>query len=75
MSQVTDGVSVPDSAALPFGTFERVLKDPCNSDAALGISACMEDLEVGPRPLLHIVGMRVPLWLGFRGLMTPLCML
>ena len=38
-------MAVPDSVALPFGTFERTLKDPCNSDAALGISACMEDLE------------------------------
>ena len=47
LSQVPTGVSVPDSAALPFGTFERTLKDHCNSDAALGISACMDDLEVG----------------------------
>lgn len=38
-------MAVPDSVALPFGTFERTLKDPCNSNAALGISACMEDLE------------------------------
>ncbi len=45
--QVPSGVSIPNSVALPFGTFERTLKDPCNSDAALGISACMEDLEVG----------------------------
>ena len=39
-------MAVPDSVALPFGTFERTLEDPVNSDAALGISACMEDLEV-----------------------------
>ena len=44
--QIPDGVSVPESVALPFGAFERTLNDPCNSDAALGISACMEDLEV-----------------------------
>ena len=54
-AQVPDGVSVPESVALPFGAFERTLKDPCNSDAALGISACMDDLEVwslsAPPPL------------------------
>ena len=39
-------MAVPESVALPFGTFERTLEDPVNSDAALGISACMNDLEV-----------------------------
>ena len=65
MLQVTGGVSVPDSVALPFGSFERVLEDPCNSDAALGISACMEDLEVGLPAVSISINNRAPVSLGF----------
>lgn len=42
--QVADGVAVPASVALPFGVFERTLKDPANKAAAASIAALQKEL-------------------------------
>ncbi len=40
-------IAVPASVALPFGTFERVLTDKANSEAAAAVKAAQKEL-VGP---------------------------
>lgn len=42
--QVADGISVPASVALPFGAFERTLKDPANAAYADAIEGLIKDL-------------------------------
>ena len=42
--QVTDGVSVPASVALPFGAFERTLQDPSNAASADAVQGLQKDL-------------------------------
>jgi len=42
--QVAEGVAVPASVALPFGAFERSLKDPVNKAAAASIAALQKEL-------------------------------
>jgi hypothetical protein len=37
-------VGVPASIALPFGAFERTLKDPCNAEAAAQIQSLQDNL-------------------------------
>ncbi|GBG60684.1 hypothetical protein CBR_g12420 [Chara braunii] len=48
-SRVPARIKLPPSAALPFGTFERVLADPVNAEVAARVSHKLEEVETRRR--------------------------
>lgn len=42
--KLPDSIAVPASVALPFGTFERVLKDDVNKEAAAAVAQLLNQL-------------------------------
>lgn len=42
--QLPDDIAVPASVALPFGTFEKVLKDDVNKEAAAAVAKAQKAL-------------------------------
>ena len=42
--QLPASIAVPASVALPFGTFERVLKDDVNQEAAAAVAKLQKEL-------------------------------
>ena len=42
--KLPESIAVPSSLALPFGTFERVLKDAVNKEAAAAIAELQKKL-------------------------------
>lgn len=52
-------IAVPASVALPFGTFERVLKDDVNTDAAAAVAKLQKQLVRGICPIDIQTGLRV----------------
>lgn len=42
--KLPDSIAVPASVALPFGTFERVLKDDVNKEAAAAVAELQSQL-------------------------------